>query len=140
MSDDATGLVEAPQQARRIVGDLRSAASGSTLIVTAVIHGNEPAGLRATYQGRDITLLEPFAGPNGTVFITSRSLDWCPFCMRQMVQLQEHKTGFDAAGIGLVAITYDDPLLQQQFIDKFGITIPILSDRNGLSFKRSLKK
>jgi peroxiredoxin len=97
--------------------------------------GSRFPGLRATYQGRDITLLEPFAGPNGTVFITSRSLDWCPFCMRQMVQLQEHKTGFDAAGIGLVAITYDDPLLQQQFIDKFGITIPILSDRNGLSFK-----
>jgi succinylglutamate desuccinylase len=50
MSDDATGLVEAPQQARRIVGDLRSAVSGPTLIVTAGIHGNEPAGLRAVQR------------------------------------------------------------------------------------------
>lgn len=97
--------------------------------------GSRFPGLRATYQGREITLLEPFAGPNGTVFIASRSLDWCPYCMRQMVQLQEHKAAFDAAGIGLVAITYDDPQLQQQFIDKFGITIPVLADREGLSFK-----
>ena len=35
----------------------------------------------------------------------------------------------------MVAITYDDPQLQQAFIDKFGITIPVLSDIDALSFK-----
>jgi len=92
-------------------------------------------GLQATYQGRRITLINEFAGRNGTVFIASRSVDWCPYCMRQMIQLQEHKAGFDAAGIGMVAITYDAPALQQVFIDKFGITIPMLSDVDALSFK-----
>jgi peroxiredoxin len=97
--------------------------------------GSRFPGLRATYQGRDITLVEEFAGENGTAFIASRSLDWCPYCMRQMVQLQEHSAAYEAAGIGMVAITYDDPQLQQGFIDKFGITIPVLSDINALSFK-----
>ncbi len=97
--------------------------------------GSRFPGLRATYRDRDITLIEEFAGPNGTLFIASRSLDWCPYCMRQMIQLQAYKADFDAAGIGMVAITYDDPQLQQQFIDRFGITIPILSDRDSLSFK-----
>lgn len=97
--------------------------------------GSRFPGLRARYQGRDITLIEEFAGKNGTVFTASRSLDWCPYCMRQMVQLQAHSADFAAAGIGLVAITYDSPPLQQVFIDKFGITIPVLSDINGLSFK-----
>jgi len=92
-------------------------------------------GLQASYQGRRITLINEFAGRNGTVFIASRSIDWCPYCMRQMIQLQEHKAGFDAAGIGMVAITYDDPALQQAFIDKFAITIPVLSDVDALSFK-----
>jgi len=92
-------------------------------------------GVRATYDGREITLLEEFAGPNGTVLIASRSLDWCPYCMRQMIQLQAHKAAFDAAGIGLVGMTYDPPAEQQLFIDRFGITIPLLSDRNALSFK-----
>ena len=55
--------------------------------------------------------------------------------MRQMIQLQANTAGFAAAGIGLVAITYDSPQLQQAFIDKFGITIPVLSDSSGLSFK-----
>jgi peroxiredoxin len=92
-------------------------------------------GLQATYSGRAITLLNEFSGPNGTAFVASRSVDWCPYCMRQMIQLQEYESEFDAVGIGLVAITYDDPALQQAFIDKFGITIPILSDVDALSFK-----
>jgi len=50
MSDDGTGLVEAPKRLERIVGDLRGACSGPTLIVMAGIHGNEPAGLRATQR------------------------------------------------------------------------------------------
>lgn len=97
--------------------------------------GSRFPGLQAIYKGRTITLIDEFSGPNGTAFIASRSIDWCPYCMRQMIQLQENKAGFDAAGIGLVAITYDDPALQQAFIDKFAITIPVLSDVNALTFK-----
>jgi len=97
--------------------------------------GSRFPGLRANYQGRAVTLIEEFAGVNGTAFVASRSLDWCPYCMRQMIQLQEYKAAFDTAGIGLVAMTYDDAALQQAFIDKHGITIPILSDENALSFK-----
>lgn len=97
--------------------------------------GSRFPGIQATYNDRRVTLIDEFAGDKGTAFIASRSVDWCPYCMRQMIQLQEYKPGFDAAGIGMVGITYDDPDLQQVFIDKFGITIPILSDVNALSFK-----
>jgi len=97
--------------------------------------GSHFPGLQASYQGRTVTLIEEFAGTNGTAFIASRSFDWCPYCMRQMIQLQETRADFDAAGIGMVAITYDDSALQQAFIDKYDITIPILSDTNALSFK-----
>jgi len=82
-----------------------------------------------------VTLLEPLAGTNGTVFIASRSLDWCPYCMRQLIQLQAHRAAFEAAGIGMVAMTYDPPALQQAFIERFGITLPVLSDIDALSFK-----
>ena len=97
--------------------------------------GSHFPGLRAVYQGREITRLEDFSSEHGTIFIASRSLDWCPYCMRQMIQLQQHKAAFDAAGIGMVAITYDAPSLQQAFVDKFAISIPILSDQKALSFK-----
>jgi peroxiredoxin len=91
-------------------------------------------GVRATWQGRELNLINEFAGPNGTVFIATRSAQWCPYCMKQMIQLQENKPGFDDAGIGMVAMTYDEPDLQQAFIDKHGIEYPILHDVNALSF------
>jgi peroxiredoxin len=97
--------------------------------------GSDFPGVRATHGGREITLLGEFAGLNGTVLVASRSLDWCPYCMRQMIQLQAHKAAFDAAGVGLVGITYDSPDEQQAFIDRFGITIPLLSDKDALSFR-----
>ena len=92
-------------------------------------------GVRATWHGRQLNLINEFAGPNGTVFIATRSAQWCPYCMKQMIQLQENKPGFDAAGIGMVAMTYDEPALQQDFIDTHGIEYPILHDVNALSFK-----
>jgi peroxiredoxin len=97
--------------------------------------GSRFPGLNAVYGGRRIQLLEELAGSRGTVLVASRSLDWCPYCMRQMIQLQAHKPAFDAAGIALVAITYDAPELQQAFARAHGITIPLLSDIDALSFK-----
>jgi peroxiredoxin len=97
--------------------------------------GSSFPGLNATYAGLTISLLNPFAGPKGTLVIASRSLDWCPFCIRQMIQLQETKAAFDAAGIGMVAITYDDPALLRVFVDQHRISIPVLSDVNALTFK-----
>ena len=44
------------------------------------------------------------------------------------MQLQEHVDTFEAAGIGVVVITYDSPDLQQAFIDADSITYPLISD------------
>lgn len=97
--------------------------------------GSHFPGVNATYQGREIRLLEEFAGPNGTVFLATRSADWCPYCMKQMIQLQAHLDVFREAGIGVVAMTYDDPALQAQFVSKWGIQYPLLHDVQTLSFR-----
>ena len=44
------------------------------------------------------------------------------------MQLQEHVDTFEEAGIGIVAITYDSPELQQAFIDTGSVTYPLISD------------
>ena len=49
------------------------------------------------------------------------------------MQLQSHLESFQQAGIGVVALTYDSPELQQKFIDKFSITYPLLSDVDATS-------
>lgn len=97
--------------------------------------GSHFPGVRATWNGRDIQLLQEFSGPNGLAFVATRSAEWCPYCMKQMIQLQEYKAEYDQAGIGLVAMTYDDPELQQAFVDKHGIEYPVLHDVDTLSFR-----
>ena len=97
--------------------------------------GSRFPGVNATWRGEEVRRLEGFAGPNGTVFVATRSADWCPYCMKQMIQLQEHKAAYDEAGIGIVAMTYDEPGLQQAFVDKWGIEYPLLHDVDTLSFK-----
>lgn len=97
--------------------------------------GSHFPGLRALHEERQIRLLDSFAGPRGTVLVASRSLVWCPYCMAELRQLQEYKADFDAAGIGLVAITYDSPAAQAAFARQHGISIPLLADVEALSFK-----
>ncbi|MCB1843310.1 MAG: peroxiredoxin family protein [Halioglobus sp.] len=97
--------------------------------------GSSFPGLQATYQGRRVTLLNEFAGPNGTLLVALRSVDWCPYCKRQLLHLQEYLPFFHAAGIGVVVVTYDAPATQASFIERFGISIPLLSDDSGLTFR-----
>lgn len=91
--------------------------------------------LQASRMGRPVTHLENYARGNGTVLIVLRSIDWCIYCKRQIRQLQDYQHHFQAAGIGLVAITYDAPEVQQPFIDQHAITIPVLSDHSQGSFR-----
>lgn len=51
------------------------------------------------------------------------------------MQLQEHKTAFDQAGIAIVGLTYDEPAHQQAFIDKFSITYSMLADIDATTVK-----
>ena len=51
------------------------------------------------------------------------------------MQLQDQVANFKEAGIGIVAITYDSPELQQVFIDAASITYPLLSDIDAATIK-----
>jgi len=57
-----------------------------------------------------------------------RSADWCPFCRRQLQDLQQHLPEIAAAGIQLVAISYDSPTTNAAAVTKLGVTFPLLSD------------
>lgn len=46
------------------------------------------------------------------------------------MQLQDNIQKFDAAGLGLVLVTYDSPELQSAFVNKFNISYPVLSDQD----------
>ncbi|MDZ7781477.1 MAG: redoxin domain-containing protein [Halioglobus sp.] len=97
--------------------------------------GSHFPGLQASYRGRRITLVQEFAGTKGTVVVATLSLDWCQYCRRQLLQLQDYLPRFEAAGIGLVVITYDPPEDLRSFIERNDISIPVLSDDGALTFR-----
>ena len=90
--------------------------------------------LEAVHGDRTVASLEEFTRGNGVVVIALRSVDWCRYCRKQLVELQARRHIFDAHNVGLVAVTYDAPAAQQAFIDEFGITIPVLSDESSALF------
>lgn len=91
--------------------------------------------LHALYQDEVIADLTPFMGAAGMVVVANRSAEWCPYCMRQLVELQENIASFNSVNISVVAITYDAPQLQQEFIQAQGISYPFLSDVDARSMQ-----
>ena len=72
--------------------------------------------------------LDSIMGPNGAMLVFSRSVDWCPYCKTQMVELQGRMEELEAQGLGLAVITYDSPEIMADFSQRRGITFPLLSD------------
>ncbi|MBT8449481.1 MAG: peroxiredoxin family protein, partial [Gammaproteobacteria bacterium] len=90
--------------------------------------------IKATYNGSEISSINQFAGHSGTVFVINRSLEWCPYCMKQAIELEASYNEFLENGINLVMMTYDSPEQQAAFINRHGIDYPVLSDIKAQSF------
>lgn len=57
-----------------------------------------------------------------------RSADWCPFCKKQLQELQKNLKEIEATGVRIVGISYDAPATSAAAAAKLGITFPLLSD------------
>jgi len=65
-------------------------------------------------------------GPVALAFV--RSADWCPHCRRQLQELEKNLAPLKAAGVQLVALSYDAPATNAAAAKKLGLTFPLLSD------------
>jgi peroxiredoxin Q/BCP len=78
---------------------------------------------------------ESIMGPNGAMLVFSRSLDWCPYCKTQVIELQSRVEELEKKGLGLAVITYDPPEVMADFARRRGITFPLLSDPGSATIK-----
>jgi peroxiredoxin Q/BCP len=74
-------------------------------------------------------------GAKGAMVVFSRSLDWCPYCKTQAIELQTRYSQLQAQGLGLAVITYDSPAVLADFARRRGITFPLLSDPGSQTIK-----
>lgn len=87
-----------------------------------------PHALEANDQNGAPQSLETLAGEKGVTLVFTRSVDWCPFCQRQLIDLSQRADEFAETGYPLVALSYDTTDKSSAFVEKYKLAFPILSD------------
>lgn len=107
------------------------------VFATGIAHAAEMPGLKvgdvapdftlASGTGEDVSLADLRAnGPVVLVFV--RSADWCPYCKRQLQELEANRAAIEATGAQLVGLSYDNVATQTKAVAQLGLTYPLLSD------------
>lgn len=120
---------------------LRSFLSAAALMMTgAAVYADETSNMICVEAGTiapavaavsaagDPVDFAGITGENGAVLVFSRSLDWCPYCKAQALELETVKADLDAAGWTLNLITYDSPETLNEFANESSLTYTFLSD------------
>lgn len=83
----------------------------------------DQAGVR-----RDLASLQ---GKNGVVLVFVRSADWCPFCMRQLADVNARLSRFEALGLAVVSVSVDAVAGVAKFHGEQKIGYTMLADVKG---------
>jgi peroxiredoxin len=97
--------------------------------------GDRIADFRLQDQAGTAWTRDSIMGPNGALLVFSRSVDWCPYCKTQMLDLESRLPELKAAGLGLAVITYDPPAVMADFATRRDITFSLLSDPGSNTIK-----
>jgi len=100
---------------------------GTTAMV-CVEAGTQAPDFSAVTSAGDVVELADISGAQGAVVVFSRSLDWCPYCKAQALELETVNADLEAQGWTLNLITYDDPAILASFKDDKALSYTFLSD------------
>lgn len=67
-------------------------------------------------------------GEKGMTLVFVRSVNWCPYCQKQLIALDKDAKKFEDAGYPIVSVSYDTPQAMEKFITKNKPSITLLSD------------
>lgn len=85
--------------------------------------------LKATDTAGRTVELKDIVGRSGMVIAFVRSADWCPFCQKQLIDLQQAQGPLAERGYTLAALSYDLPMTLAEFARKREIGYMLLSDQ-----------
>lgn len=88
--------------------------------VSAIIAGIDQTGEARAFD--DLT------GDAGLVVFFNRSLDWCPFCRVQAVEIEAAFDDFHARGYGVVIVTIDSQTILARYARRHDTRTTLLSD------------
>ncbi|MBL9199415.1 MAG: peroxiredoxin family protein [Opitutaceae bacterium] len=101
--------------------------AGEMSVPGLAIGARAPGFALKNSAGADVTLASLLdRGPIALVFY--RSADWCPYCKKQLQDLQKNLGSIEQAGVRLVGISYDSVAVGAAATAKLGVAFPLLSD------------
>lgn len=100
---------------------------GTTAMV-CVEAGTQAPEFRAMTSAGEAVEFADITGEHGAVVVFSRSLDWCPYCKAQALELETIKADLESQGWTLNLITYDVPETLASYSAEKALTYTFLSD------------
>lgn len=94
-----------------------------------------PTQLELQDQNATQQSFDSIKGENGTVLVFVRSVDWCPYCQAQLIDLGQNASQIEELGYSVVAISYDETQSQKKFSDKYDFKHTLLSDTGSETIK-----
>lgn len=108
-------------------GAFLSAAETPARVPGLAIGERAPAFVLKDSANAEVSLAALLArGPVALVFY--RSADWCPYCRKQLQDLQKNLAAIESAGVQIVGVSYDSTAISATAANKLGLTFPLLSD------------
>lgn len=99
-----------------------------------VIDAPAPAITASNTDGSALDL-SAVAGSKGTIISFVRSADWCPFCKRQLIELNAESENILESGWQVVGLSYDTPEKLETFSGQSNISFPLVSDTGSETIK-----
>ncbi len=90
-----------------------------------------PVALALQDQSGKTQTLQDLLGKNGAAVFIVRSADWCPFCKRQLADVNTQLAEFKALGLSVISVSHDTPELIKVFHTAQNIGYTMLADPDG---------
>jgi peroxiredoxin len=90
-----------------------------------------PDGLNLQNQSGKQQSLKALMGRKGAAIFFVRSADWCPFCKKQLVDVNGRLAEFSALGLNVISVSLDEVPLIAAFYRSQTIGYTMLADPDG---------
>ena len=94
-----------------------------------------PHALNLKDQKNKLRSFEELHGEKGTVIVFVRSVDWCPYCQAQLIDLRDSAEKITDLGYTIVTVSYDRPEVLAKFSRKHNFSHTMLSDEGSVAIK-----
>ena len=101
----------------------------NTSIDVGPVIGKKAPDITVTNTQRLPVNIKELSSDKGLIILFFRSADWCPFCKKHLIELNEQANQFTELGYGLAAISYDDTHILKKYAEQQSISYPLLSDQ-----------